>query len=400
MARLETILPAAAEDIARRGELLSRVAALPIATHPSGLDAIAGLGSPQVAAAEPDPRQVVATLAQAGLLDECVAQPDGDGVRPLSVRALCLIRAALAYRSPLYDLMFVMQGLGSHAVSQAGSAAQRAAYLPRVATGQALAALALTEPGAGSDLAGIQTRATRTSDGGYRIDGQKVFISNAGCATHYVVYARTDAHPKKGLSAFLVPADAAGLSVTPMRLLCDDHPIGAVNFAGVLVPADARIGDEGQGMSLSLSTLARFRPTVGAAAVGMAARALDEAIAHVRRRQQFGQALSTFQATQMRLAELATELQAAALLVQHAAQAIDRGGAGHDTVGTASAMAKLYATEVAGRVVDGALQLHGGCGLVAGSVLERLYRDVRALRIYEGTSEVQKLIIARGLLSP
>jgi len=359
------------------------------------LQTVAELAIPEP---EPSPQAIVAQLAQHGLLAHCVAAAESSPDRELSIRALCLLRAALSYRSPLYDLMFVMQGLGSHAVVQAGSAAQRDDYLPRVQNGQALAALALTEPEAGSDLAGIRTRAQRQADGSYRIDGEKIFISNAGLATHYVLYARTGEHPKRGLSAFLLPATTVGVETQPLRLLCDDHPIGRVILRGVTLPESARIGEEGQGMSLALATLARFRPTVGAAAVGMAARALDEAIAHVRRRQQFGQPLASFQATQLRLAELATELRAAALLVQHAAQTLDQPKATAEAAGTESAMAKLFATEMAQRVVDGALQLHGGSGLIAGSVIERLYRDVRALRIYEGTSEIQKLIIARSLL--
>lgn len=385
-ARLSALLPGLAP--LDGGETLQRALALPIPEP------------------EPSPLQIVAALAQSGLLAHCVPpiSPTGD-VGALSVRRLCLLRAALAYRSPLYDLMFVMQGLGSHAVAQAGSPAQRLAYLPQVVAGTALAALALTEPEAGSDLAGIATVAQRQADGSYRIAGEKIFISNAGLATHYVLYARTDPHPKRGLSAFLLPAATAGVATSPLRLLCDDHPIGRVTLTDVTLPAAARLGEEGAGMSLALATLARFRPTVGAAAVGMAARALDEAIAHVRRRSQFGQTLASFQATQLRLAEMATELQAAGLLVQHAAERLDAasaagaaGPSGAEPDGSDSAMAKLFATEVCQRVVDSALQLHGGSGLLHGSVIERLYRDVRALRIYEGTSEIQKLIIARSLL--
>lgn len=379
--------------------LPSRIAALlPSLAAGDGAKLLRCVAELPIPAPEPSPPSIVAELAACGLLAHCVPSlsPTGE-VGVLSVRNLCLLRAALAYRSPLYDLMFVMQGLGSHAVAQAGSASQRLAYLPQVVSGAALSALALTEPEAGSDLAGIATRARRQDDGSYRIDGEKIFISNAGLATHYVLYARTDDHPKRGLSAFLLPAATPGVTTSPLRLLCDDHPIGRVTLSGVVLPGSARIGDEGGGMSLALSTLARFRPTVGAAAVGMAARALDEAIAHVRRRKQFGQTLASFQATQLRLAEMATELQAAALLVQHAAERLDAGG-GHESDGSDSAMAKLFATEVSQRVVDAALQLHGGSGLLAGSPIERLYRDVRALRIYEGTSEIQKLIIVRSLL--
>ncbi|MBL9005402.1 MAG: acyl-CoA dehydrogenase family protein [Myxococcales bacterium] len=381
LTRLQTLLPSLVlESSAAQHALLETVASLAIADP------------------EPSPQTILAQLAQAGLLTHCVPAVDAAPGRELSIRVLCLLRAALAYRSPLYDLMFVMQGLGSHAVVQAGSPQQRRDYLPRVAQGQAISALALTEPEAGSDLSGICTSAQKQADGSYRIDGEKVFISNAGLATHYVLYARTAEHPKRGLSAFLLPAATVGVETQSMRLLCDDHPIGRVILRGVILPESARIGDEGQGMSLALGTLARFRPTVGAAAVGMAARALHEAIAHVRRRQQFGQPLANFQATQLRLAEMATELRAASLLVQHAAHTLDHAASPAEPAGPESAMAKLFATEMAQRVVDGALQLHGGSGLVFGSVIERLYRDVRALRIYEGTSEVQKLIIARSLL--
>ena len=390
LSRLQTLLPEGPADLGvPRAALLHSVASLDIPDP------------------EPSPQAIVAQLAQAGLLAYAVPAADAVPGHELSIRALCLLRAALAYRSPLYDLMFVMQGLGSHAVVQAGSAQQRSEYLPRVASGHALAALALTEPEAGSDLSGIRTRAQKQADGSYRIDGEKVFISNAGLATHYVLYARTGEHPKRGLSAFLLPAETAGVQTQPLRLLCDDHPIGRVLLHGVVLPDSARIGEEGHGMSLALGTLSRFRPTVGAAAVGMAARALDEAVAHVRARQQFGQPLASFQATQLRLAEMATELCAAALLVQHAAQRLDvpclsdgsDASRSHaEPAGAESAMAKLFATEMAQRVVDAALQLHGGSGLLAGTVIERLYRDVRALRIYEGTSEIQKLIIARSLL--
>jgi acyl-CoA dehydrogenase len=290
--------------------------------------------------------------------------------------------------------MFAMQGLGSYAVALGGSDEQRASFLPRVGRGEAICAIALTESEAGSDLSGIRTAARRQADGSYRLDGEKIFISNAGLATEYVLYARTAEHPKKGLTAFLLPATAPGLETTPQRLLCDDHPIGKLTLRNVVLPESARIGLEGQGMSLALGTLERFRPSVGAAAVGMARRALDEALDHVSRRQQFGQPLSSFQATQLALATMATDCEAAALLVQHAAYLLDSGSEGS----CHSAMAKLAATEMAQRVVDGSLQLHGGSGLLAGSVIERLYRDVRALRIYEGTSEIQKLVIARHLL--
>jgi acyl-CoA dehydrogenase len=372
--RLAAVLPASPSDLDRRPALLAAVAALPLAD-----------GSPLA---------IVASLGQSGLLAECIPRPFGGSDDVVSVRAICLVRAALAYRSPLADLMFAMQGLGSHAVASAGSPAQQAALLPAIASGQAIGAIALTEAEAGSDLTAIRTRAVRQSDGSYRIDGEKLYISNAGLASHYVLYARTAEQPKQGLTAFLLPAMAPGLAVEPLRLLCDDHPIGKLKLTAVHLPATARIGAEGQGLALALATLERFRPSVGAAAVGMAQRALDEAIDHVRRRQQFGQPLASFQATQLAIAEMAIDCTAAALLVQHAAYQLDQSRAAPGP----SAMAKLAATEMAQRVVDRALQLHGGSGLIAGSPIERLYRDVRALRIYEGTSEIQKLIIARHLL--
>jgi acyl-CoA dehydrogenase len=380
--RLQSLLPKRpSSDAPRRDELLARVASLP-----GDLD---------------DPRRILAALTEAGLFAECVPASHGGAGESVSVRSLCLVRAALAYLSPLYDLMFAMQGLGSYAVTLAGSAAQKDALLPKVTRGEAICAIALTEPGAGSDLSGIATTAQKQPDGGYVLDGEKVFISNAGLATDYVLYARTGPHPKRGLSAFLLPGSAEGLHIEPMRLLCDDHPIGRLTLRGVRLPAAARIGDEGQGMTLALGTLFRFRPSVGAAALGMARRALDEATQRVKARQQFGQPLSAFQGTQLALAEMATDCAAAALLVQHSAELLDAGHGDARTeeeAATASAMAKLYATEAAQRVVDRALQLHGGEGLLAGSIIERLYRDVRALRIYEGTSEIQKLIIARSLL--
>lgn len=376
------VLPDHLGDIERRQALLRCIAALPD-------EALVHAG--------PKPLGLLAHLAASGLLAECVPADYGGISDSVSVRALCLIRAALAYRSPLYDLMFAMQGLGSYAVTIGGSDEQRRSLLPKVVRGTAVLALALTEPEAGSDLSAIRTAARRQPGGDYVIDGEKVFISNAGLATDYVLYARTDDHPKRGLTAFVLPAAAPGVEVEPMQLLCDDHPIGRLRLCGVRLPASFRIGEEGRGMALALSTLERFRPTVGAAAIGMAKRALDATLAHVRDRKQFGQPLSSFQATQLALAEMATDCTAAALLVQHAAYLLDQGAEGEAPM--QSAMAKLSATEMAQRVVDRALQLHGGQGLLHGSLTERLYRDVRALRIYEGTSEIQKLIIARHLLA-
>lgn len=340
-----------------------------------------------------DPHEALARVAAAGLLRECVPAAYGGAEEQVQLRALCAVRAALAYRDPLYDLMFALQGLGSYPVTLAGSAAQREALLPAIVRGEAIGAFALTEPEAGSDVSAIRTMARRTGDG-YVLDGEKTFISNAGVATSYLLFARTGDHPRRGLSAFLLPATAPGLVVRPQRLLTGEHPIGMLHLQGVVLSEEARVGAEGEGMAIALRTLDLFRPSVGAAAVGMARRALHEARSHVRCRVQFGKPLCEFQATQVALAEMATLVESAALLVERAAFLVD-GGA---RATLESSMAKLHATEAAQQVVDRALQLHGGIGLLAGSVLERLYREVRALRIYEGTSEIQKLIIARELL--
>lgn len=373
--QLAAILPSPLGQVANAHALLTQIAELP-AIH-FGL-------SPMEAA-----QTALANLAQAGLLRHAVPT---SGTTRVSVAALCLVRAALAYVSPLYDLMFAMQGLGSYGAFLSGTAP--ADFADLVAKGRAICGVGLTEPGAGSDVSQIATTAQRTEDGDFVLDGEKTLISNAGLATHLCFYARTGIHPKKGLSAFLLPMDTPGITVEPMQLLCDDHVIGRVRLREVHLPASALLGSEGQGMQLAMQTLEVFRPTVGAAALGMARRALDEALLHTRTRQQFGQPLSSFQATQLAIAEMATDCEAAALLVQRAAQLGDEG----QSLGSASSMAKLFATEAAQRVVDRAVQLGGGQALERGHVLERLYRDVRALRIYEGTSEIQKLIIARHLL--
>lgn len=360
------------------------------------LDAVASL--PEPPGGSLSPREALSHLAGAGLLRECVPAAHGGVAERVELRALCTIREALAYRDPLYDLMFAMQGLGSYPVTLAGTEAQRRALLPAIASGEAIGAFALTEPQAGSDLSMIATAARRAGDG-HVLSGDKTFISNAGLASAYVLFARTGEDPGSGrarLSAFLVPADAPGLSITPMRLLCGDHPIGGLHLREVALPESARIGEEGGGMSLALRTLDHFRASVGAAAIGMARRALDEAVRRTRERVQFGKPLSAHQATQMALGEMAAALEGAALLVERAAYLVDARPGERAT--PHSAMAKLQATEVAQAVIDRALQLHGGSGLVEGCVTERLYREIRALRIYEGTSEIQKLVIAREIL--
>jgi alkylation response protein AidB-like acyl-CoA dehydrogenase len=370
-------------DLPRRQALLDAVAALPDPPGPDG---------------PMRPREALGALAGAGLLRECVPAGHGGAAGRVELRALCAVREALAYRDPLYDLMFAMQGLGSYPVTLAGTEAQRRALLPAIASGQAVGAFALTEPQAGSDLSMIATTARRTGDG-YVLSGDKAFISNAGLASAYVLFARTGEDPQTGrarLSAFLVPAEVPGLSITPMRLLCGDHPIGALHLREVALPESARIGEEGGGMSLALRTLDHFRASVGAAAVGMARRALDEAVQRTQERVQFGKPLAAHQATQMALGEMAAALEGAALLVERAAYLVDAHPDERATLH--SAMAKLQATEVAQQVIDRALQLHGGSGLIEGCVTERLYREIRALRIYEGTSEIQKLVIAREIM--
>lgn len=337
----------------------------------------------------------VPLLGKSGLLAETVAAAYGGARERLDLRALCLAREHLAGASGLADLVFVMQGLGSYALQTAGDDALRTAWLPKVASGAAVAALALTEEFAGSDVAALATRATLDGDD-YVLDGEKWFISNAGKAAFYTVFA--NANPelgRKGITAFFVEADRPGVSVVRQLATLAPHPLGVVRFDGCRVPRANRIGAEGAGFGLAMATLDVFRSTVGAAAVGMAARALKEAIAFSKSRTQFGKALSEFQLTQAALAEMLVELDAARLLVYRAAWAKDRG---EERVTLEASTAKLFATEAAQRVVDRALQVHGGRGLVRGSATERLYRDVRALRVYEGTSEIQKLVIAAQLL--
>lgn len=321
--------------------------------------------------------------------------PDADA-RP-DVRALCLIREALGYASPLADAIFAVQGLGTYPIALAGTDAQRARWLPGARAGRSIGAFALTEPDAGSDVAAMQTTARRDGDG-FVLDGAKTLISNVGIADHYVVFARLDGHeepgkPHRAITAFVVPADAPGLASQDIALNID-HPIGALAFIDCRVAGDALLGEPGGGFRLAMATLDTFRVSVGAAAVGMARRALDAALAHVRTRRQFGQPLARQQLVQGMLADMATELDAARLLVLRAAHARD---AGADRVTVEAAMAKLYATEAAQRIIDAAVQLHGGRGVVAGEVVEMLYRAIRPLRIYEGTSEIQRLIIGRAL---
>jgi len=335
-------------------------------------------------------RQFVSLLASTGLLKFAVAETK------LDIRALCLIREALAYSSSLADLAFVMQGLGTYAISQAAPDHVREFWLSRAANGKAIAAFALTEPDAGSDVAAIQTTAQRDGET-YVIDGRKRFISNAGIADFYTVFAKTGARDdgRATLSAFVVGSKMQGFSVAQRTPLMAPHPIGEIVFSGCRVPAEDMIGNEGDGFKLAMETLDTFRASVGAAACGMARRALDEAVRYASARKQFGRFLAEHQLVQAKLADMITELDAARLLVYRAAYAKDTSTT---RVTREASEAKLFATEAAGRIIDRAVQIHGGAGLVSGAVVERLYRDVRALRIYEGTSEIQQLVIAGQLL--
>lgn len=287
-----------------------------------------------------------------------------------------------------------MQGLGTGPISLYGSEALRERYLPPVAAGERIAAFALSEPDAGSDVAAMATTAWR-ADGGYVIDGTKTWISNAGIADHYVVFCRFPEAGERGYAAFVVDADNPGLRIAERIDVIAPHPLGTLVMEGCRVDADALVGEAGAGMRVALGTLDVFRSTVGAAALGMARRALDEAVRWTGERQAFGKALSDFQLTQSALGQMALEVDASALLVYRAAWARD---AGADRITREAAMAKLYATEAAQRVIDTAVQLFGGRGVVSGAPVETLYREIRALRIYEGTSEIQKLVIAAQLL--
>ncbi len=327
-------------------------------------------------------------LARARLFELVVPES-----RVIDTRALCLAREMLGYASARADSIFAVQGLGTYAVASAGTDEQRL-ELRAFRRGAAIAAFALTEPEAGSDVAAIATRAERTSTG-YKLTGEKLFISNLGIADHALVVASEDlARGTAGLSAFWVPLDAPGVVVKPMRAMAA-HPIGALSLHGAAVPAAARVGETGQGMKLALQTLDAFRVSVGAAAVGMARRAMDEAIAFVTHRRQFGKALADQPLVQAHLADMAVDLDAARLLVLRAAYLKDTTSA---RVTTEVSIAKLGATEAASRVIDRAVQLFGGRGVMAGAIVEHLYRAVRPLRIYEGTSEIQRTIIGRALV--
>jgi acyl-CoA dehydrogenase len=340
-------------------------------------------------------RARVQALGDAGFLKAVVPAEHG-GLHPrLDVRTLCVAREILSFRDGLADFSFAMQGLGTGSITLFGSPELKARYLPPVRDGRAIAAFALSEPEAGSDVAALSC--TAVPDGpAVRLNGTKTWISNAGIADHYVVVARTGEAPgAKGLSAFVVDADAAGLTVSERIDVIAPHPLAALAFADVRVPLTNRLGGAGEGFKVAMATLDIFRATVGAAALGFARRALHESIGHATSRHLFGAPLADLQMTQAAIAESATEVDAAALLVYRAAWSKDMGAA---RVTREASMAKMFASEAAQRVIDRAVQLHGGLGVTKGVKVEELYREIRALRIYEGATEVQKIVIARETL--
>ncbi len=338
-------------------------------------------------------RQIVGRLGRDGWLMHSAPDPESSDAK-LDVRTLAIIRETLARYEGLADFSFAMQGLGAGPISLFGTPEQRRDWLVRTRSGVAISAFALSEPASGSDVANVSTTARR--DGGdYVIDGEKTWISNGGIADVYVVFARTGEGPgAKGLSAFIVPGDAKGLHIAERIEVIAPHPLARLRFEGCRVPASAMIGKPGEGFRIAMATLDVFRCTVGAAALGFARRALDEAASRAANRNLFGAPLGSLQMVQGHLADMAVDVDASALLVYRAAWTKDRGAA---RVTREAAMAKLYATEAAQRVIDAAVQLHGGDGVRSGHPVEKLYREIRALRIYEGASDVQKVVIARSL---
>ena len=339
-------------------------------------------------------RDIARRLGEAGWLRAVVPGRFGGAREQVDVRSLCLIRETLARHAPLADFVFALQGLGAGPVTFYGTDAQRAAILPGIAEGRQIAAFALSEREAGSDVAAMRATATR-SDGGYVLEGEKTWISNAGLADHYVVFCRYPEGGERGYAAFSVAASNPGLEVTERLDTLAPHPLGTVALRECRVPADALIGEAGRGLRVALGTLDVFRATVGAAALGFARRALDEALAHTRERRAFGGPLADLQLVQARLADMAVEIDASALLVYRAAWT---GDAGAGRVTREAAMAKLHATESAQRVIDDAMQLLGAKGVAGSGTLSQLYREIRALRIYEGASDIQRLVIAGTLI--
>jgi acyl-CoA dehydrogenase len=342
-------------------------------------------------------RALVAALGDAGWLKVCVPAEFGGLSKHLDVRTLAIARETLAYRDGLADFAFAMQGLGTGAISLFGTHAQKSRWLPPVAQGKAIAAFALSEPEAGSDAASLATTATPDGNAHVRIDGVKTWISNGGIADHYLVFARTGEAPgARGLSAFMLTPDMPGFDVKERIATIAPHPLATLSFDGCRVPLDNRIGGPGEGFKIAMATLDIFRSTVGAAALGFARRALDEALDRAASRHLFGAPLADLQLTQASLADSAAEVDASALLVYRAAWSKDQGAA---RITREAAMAKMVATEHAQTVIDRAVQLHGAAGVEVGSKVEALYRDIRALRIYEGATEVQKIVIARQIIA-
>jgi len=336
-------------------------------------------------------KKLVTALGKDGWLKYAVPSPHGGHFPQLDVRSLAIIRETLGYYSGLADFAFAMQGLGSGSIALYGSAEQKEEYLPKVAAGTQIAAFALSEPEGGSDVAAM--RMTGRRDGNHFVlDGRKTWISNGGIADHYVTFVRTgEALGAKGISAFIVDADTPGLSIAERIDVIAPHPLAMLEFKNCRLPATAMLGNPGDGFKIAMATLDIFRTTVGAASLGFARRALDEAIGFAKKREAFGKKLSEFQLIQAKIAEMAVKIDTAALLIYRSAWTKDVKGA---RVTRESAMAKLYATDTAQEVIDEAVQIFGGQGVVSGAKVEELYREIRALRIYEGTSEIQKLVIA------
>jgi acyl-CoA dehydrogenase len=342
-------------------------------------------------------RGLVRALGEAGFLRYCVPRAFGGALDALDSRSLVVARETLARHDGLADFAFAMQGLGSGAITLAGTPEQQRRVLPRVAAGEWITAFALSEPQAGSDVAAIACEARDAGDH-YVLDGEKTWISNGGIADVYCVFARTGEAPgTRGLSAFVVEAGTPGFEIAERIEVMAPHPLARLRFAGCRLPKSALLGVPGEGFKLAMRTLDIFRASVAAAALGFARRALDEALAHAQQRRMFGQALADFQLTQAALGDMAADIDAAALLTYRAAWL--RDVTGRRTTREA-AMAKMVATENAQRVIDRALQMHGGRGVQVGSAVESLYREIRSLRIYEGATEVQRLIIGRDVLAP
>ena len=352
-------------------------------------------------------RDWVRRLGAGGWLKYCVPGEFGGALPQLDSRALVVLRETLAFYSPLADFAFAMQGLGSGAISIGGSTSQRKAYLPQVASGAKIAAFALSEPEAGSDVAAMKLQAVGArpdcvagqKDDSYFLDGRKTWISNGGIADFYCVFAKTDPQGgSRGISAFIVDAGTPGLDDSAHIPVMAPHPLATLTFERCRVSGEQMLGDVNGGFKLAMQTLDIFRASVAAAALGMARRALAEAIHHAQHRQMFGQTLADFQLTQAKLGEMAALIDAGALLTYRAAWMRDGGHGSMKERSVAAAMAKMTATENAQRVIDMALQMHGGLGVMVGSKVESLYRDIRSLRIYEGATEVQQLIIGKAVL--